>query len=126
MKLLGLTYFSHIVCPFSFCPPIAAVEQTGRSEKIASGSFYFPSEIVLTFKSLEGHTSSLHSRPSQMNIDTFVIALGKESLVRAEGEEESRFPGLRDLILPLSQQKQREQGDKAALGKERSSFQAGF
>lgn len=61
-----------------------------------------------------------------MNIDTFVIALGKESLVRAEGEEEGRFPGLRDLILPLSQQKQREQGDKAALGRRGAVSKQGF
>lgn len=32
--------------------------------------------------SLKGHMSLLHSKPSQMDIDTFVIALSKESLVR--------------------------------------------
>lgn len=56
----------------------------GRSEKIASRSFHFPFGIVLTFDSLKGHTSLLHSRPSQMNIDTFVIALGKGRLLRGE------------------------------------------
>lgn len=84
MKLLGLTYFSHIMSPLCFYPPIASLEQTGRSEKIASRSFYFSCGIVLTIDSLKGHISLLHSRPSQMNIDTFVVALGKESLMRGE------------------------------------------
>lgn len=84
MKILCLTCFSHIMSPFCFCPPIAAVEQMGRREKIASRSFYFSFGIALTFDSLKGHTSLLHSRSSQMNIDTFVIALGKGRLLRGE------------------------------------------
>lgn len=102
MKLLCLKYFSHIVCSFSFYPPITTVKQMGKSEKIARGSFCFPSEIVLTSESLESYVSWLHGRPSQMNSDTFVIARGSRScLVRAEGKD-SRFPGAHALPLPLS------------------------
>lgn len=73
MKLLNLMYFSHIVCSFSFHPPTTAVEQMGKNERIASGSFYFPPEIVLAFESLEGRVSLWYGRPGQMNSDTFVI-----------------------------------------------------
>lgn len=62
MKLLSLTYFSHIMSPFCFYLPIAAVEQRGRTEKIAARSFYFPCGIVLTFDSLKGHTSLLQAQ----------------------------------------------------------------
>lgn len=115
MKLLGLMYFSHIVCSFSFHSPIAAVEQMGKNEKITSRSFYFPSEIVLTSESLEGYASFSHGRPGQMNSDTFLIAKGKEGCLVRAGGEDSVFPRVHDLLLPLSQQEQREQGDKAAL-----------
>lgn len=39
MKLLGLMYFSHGVCSFSFHLPITAREWMGKNEKITSGSF---------------------------------------------------------------------------------------
>lgn len=115
MKFLGLMYFSHIVCSFSFHPPITEVEQMGKNEKIASGNFYFASEIVLTFESLEGYTSLSHGRLSQMNSDTLVIAQGREGCSARAGGEDSVFPGVHDLFLPPSQQEQREEEDKAAL-----------
>lgn len=54
MKLLVLMCFSHIVYSFYFHPHTAAEEPLRKNEKIAGGSFYFLSEIVTTFESLEG------------------------------------------------------------------------
>jgi len=94
MKLLGLMYFSHVVCSFSFHPPITAREWMGKNEKITSGSFYFPSEIVLTFESLEDYASSSQSRPVQMSSDTLVIAQGRRAAAGGsrEGVVDSHVP----------------------------------
>jgi len=115
MKLLDLVCFSHIACSFCFHPPITAVEQMGKNEKITSGSFYFSSEIVLTFDSPEGYVSLSHGRPGQMNSDTFVIAQGRENCLARAGREDGGFLGIHDLLLPPSQQEQGVQEDKASL-----------
>lgn len=107
MKVLCLMYFSHIVYSFYFHPHSEAKEPLRKNEKIAGGSFYFLSEIVTTFESLEGCVSFLHGRPSQMNSDTFVIAQSRECCSVTAGGENGVFPRGPDLLLPPSRQEQR-------------------